>query len=115
LVSCNYEVGEDAGVGGTHGVGEEADVGGAGQQTCVAVVTYVVWQRAVPLRSGYFGAKRFLTGSQTARMALLPSMTQLSYWKLRCARMDLDGRGRLGVRLMQLLTSVWQLAAAYGG
>jgi hypothetical protein len=39
LVSCNHEVGEDASVGGTHGVGEEADVEGAGQQTCVAVVT----------------------------------------------------------------------------
>jgi hypothetical protein len=57
-------------MGGTHGVGEEADVGGAGQKTCVAVVTYVVWQRAVPLSGGCFGARRLLTGSQRARVAL---------------------------------------------
>ena len=37
-------------------------------------------------------------------MALLPSMTQLGYWKLRCARVDLGGRGRLGVHLRQLLS-----------
>jgi hypothetical protein len=30
LVSYDHEVGEDAGVGGTHVVGEKADVGGGG-------------------------------------------------------------------------------------
>ena len=42
--SCaNYghEDGEEAGVGGAHGVGVEADVGGGGQQICVAEVTCV--------------------------------------------------------------------------
>jgi hypothetical protein len=32
LVSCDHEVGEDAGVGVAHGVGEKADVGGGGRQ-----------------------------------------------------------------------------------
>ena len=31
LVSCNHKDGEDASVGGVHGVGEEADVGGGAQ------------------------------------------------------------------------------------
>jgi hypothetical protein len=38
-------------------------------------------------------------------VALLPSMTQLGYGKLRCAHVDLDGWGWLGVRLRQLLFS----------
>jgi hypothetical protein len=29
-LSCDHEVGEDAGMEGVHGVGEEADVGGGG-------------------------------------------------------------------------------------
>jgi hypothetical protein len=44
--SCaNYDHkdGEEAGVGGAHGVGVEADVGGGGQQICVAEVTCVEW------------------------------------------------------------------------
>jgi hypothetical protein len=28
--SCDHEVGEEAGMGGTHGVGDVADVGGGG-------------------------------------------------------------------------------------
>jgi hypothetical protein len=41
-------------------------------------------------------------------VALLPSIRQLGYWKLRCAHVDLDGRGRLvGVRLRQLLSCLF--------
>ena len=32
LVSCDHEVDEEAGVGGTHGVGKESDMGGDGHQ-----------------------------------------------------------------------------------
>ena len=35
----HHEVGEEVGVGGTHGVGDEADMGGGGQQICIAKVT----------------------------------------------------------------------------
>jgi hypothetical protein len=30
-VSCDHDIGEEAGVGGVHGAGEEASVGGCGQ------------------------------------------------------------------------------------
>ena len=39
--SCDREDGEEASVGGAHGVGMEASVGGGGQQICAAEVTYV--------------------------------------------------------------------------
>jgi hypothetical protein len=65
------EVGEEAGVGGAHGVGEEADVGGGGQQICIAEVTYVVWRRAVPLSGGCFGTRRLFDGNWKACVALL--------------------------------------------
>ena len=95
LVSCDHEVGENADVGGAHGVGEEADVGGGGQQTRVAEVTYMVWQLAVPLSDGCFNARRLLTESRRACVALLPSMRQLGYQKLCCACVDLGGQGWL--------------------
>lgn len=72
LVSCVHEVCKDVGVGGAHGVGEKADVGGGGQQTCVAEVTSVVCWGMVPLNGGCFGARRLLTGTQRACVALLP-------------------------------------------
>ena len=72
---------------GAHRIGEEADVGGGGQQTCVAKVTCVEASGRQP---------EDVCGTCT-------SMRQLGYWKLRCARVDLGGRGRLGVRLRQLL------------
>jgi hypothetical protein len=63
-VSCDHKVGEDNGVGGTHGVGEEADVEGGSQQICVAEVTCVVWPRAVLLNGGCFDTRRLLTDSR---------------------------------------------------
>ena len=72
---------------GAHRIGEEANVGGGGQQTCVAEVTCVKasdWQL------------EDVHGTCTW-------MRQLGYWKLRCARVDLGGRGRLDVRLRMLL------------
>ena len=72
---------------GAHGVGEEADVGGGGQQTSVVELTCVD------------ASDRQLEGVCDT----CTSMRQLGYWKLRCARVDLGGRGWLGVRLRQLL------------
>jgi hypothetical protein len=48
------QVGEEAGVGGRHGVGDEADMGGGGQHICVTEVTYVVWWQVVPFSDSYF-------------------------------------------------------------
>ena len=81
-LSCDHEVGKDAGVEGAHGVGEEADVGCGGQQTCVAEVTCVVWRRAVLLSGGCFGARRLSDWQPEAVCGTYASMRQLGYWKL---------------------------------
>jgi hypothetical protein len=103
-VSWGHKVGKDASVRGAHGVGKEADMGGGGQQTCVVEVTYVVWWWMVPLNGSCFDTRSLLISSRRTCVAFLPSMRQLGYWKLQCARMDLGGWGRLGVRLRQLLS-----------
>ena len=96
-LSCDHEVGKDAGVEGAHGVGEEADVGGGGQQTCVAEVTCVEASNRQPVGVWH------LYLDETARFI---GSCGVHAWILA---------GRVSERLRQLL---WRrfgsFAAAYG-
>jgi hypothetical protein len=76
----------------------------------------VVWRRAVLHSGGRFGVRRCFDW-QLENVCGTSTFEEVARsWKLRCARLDLGGRDRLGERQRQLLMGlVWQLAADYGG
>jgi hypothetical protein len=57
----------------------------------------------VPLSGCRFDARRLSNRQPAGLCGTFISMRQLGYWKLLCAHVDLGGRGRISVRLRQLL------------